>query len=74
MLFFNHKYLSQDELVAIARCISEQHGWQWLEPVHVQNGLFTWTVITGYGMIGCNIRVKISKRTGTPIRWSFISR
>lgn len=73
-LFFNHKNLSRDELIAIARRISEQYSWQWLEPIGIQNRLFTWTVVTNYNSMGCNIRVKISKQTGEPIRWSYIPR
>lgn len=74
MFFFDRKNLSRDELIAIARNVSEQHGWPWAEPISIQNRLFTWTVVTNYNKIGRNIRVKISKRTGSPIEWSFIPR
>ena len=58
MLFLNRKKLSRNELVAIAQRICDQHNCVWLEPVHIANGLFNWTVITGYGMRWCNIYVK----------------
>jgi hypothetical protein len=74
MPLFASKNLSKDELLGIARQICQQYDWPWLEPVHIQNRLFTWTVVTGYDMVGCNARVTISKRTGRPIRWSYIPR
>jgi hypothetical protein len=74
MLFFNHKKLSCGELTTVARRISDQQGWPWIEPVQIQNGLFKWTVVTNCEKIGRNIRVVISKRTGQPTQWSFMSR
>jgi hypothetical protein len=73
-LWRNKKRFSREHVVATAKQVADRYRWPWLEPVHIQNRLFTWTVVTGYNQIGCNIRVVISKRTGEAIRWSYVPR
>ena len=73
-LWFYKQCIDRDKLIATAKQVADRHEWPWIEPIHVQNRLFTWVVVSAYDRIGGNVRVAINKRTGKVVRWSYISR
>lgn len=58
------KRLTQQDAAAIAKAVCAENGWPFLEPVAVQPGLFSWTIVTNAQQIGCNVRVRVHKRSG----------
>ncbi len=74
MFFSRSRNLTEDALVEIARSTCARQGWPWRGTVRVLGGFLSWTVVTNYGIRGGNVRVKISKRTGQAVRWSYIPR
>ena len=70
-LFGKFKTFTKEELLHIARGECSAHGWPWLEPVDVQDRIFTWIVYTNSERIGMNVEVHISKRTGKVVAGRF---
>jgi hypothetical protein len=66
--------LTREEILILARKKCETEGWPWIEPVRILNGLFSWTVVTNYGMRGRNVRIVINKKSSEVAKWSYIPR
>ena len=59
-----NRVLSPEEARSIAIEICARRGWEFLEPVRIESGLWSWLITTHAGHLGCSARIKVSRRTG----------
>lgn len=67
----DERCLTADQAIAKAKEACAEEGWPCLEPTRAQSGWFSWTVTTNTGCLGCNARIKISKKNGAVISKCF---
>jgi hypothetical protein len=68
MFLAKRKSLSESELIALAKRECEQEGWPWLEPVHIQNRMFRWIILTNSLEAGGNVEIIVDKKSGAMVR------
>jgi len=54
------KHLSKDDLVELARRECKKEGWPWLEPVHIQDRMFRWIILTNALLAGRNVQISVA--------------
>ena len=66
--------ITREQAIAIGRKVCAEQGWTCLEPVEARGGLFTWTVTTNGGRMGCTAWIKVRKRTGEVVGKGYVGR
>jgi hypothetical protein len=56
--------ISKARAVEVARSRCEQEGWPWIEPIHVNEELWAYHVMTNARNRGGNVNIRVDRQTG----------